>query len=327
MFIRTPPPPEGEPDHARETVSVRPKREKREKRAPVRALLALSRPKQWLKNPIIIVLPLISLPRWDARVLLDLAWASALFVLASIAVYVFNDIRDAERDRLHPHKRARPIAAGRVGTGTAWAFLAAVVLVLGAGIVLAHVGRAWPVCAYLALNLAYSLRLKHIALIDAFAVAIGFVLRAEQGYTAIGVRPSAWLLLAVLTLCLLLVMGKRRRELAEGALGHRPALQGYSVQLLDYLMLMSATLSAVAYLLFLRSETSAGTDPTALIVLTVPCAVFAIFRYLQLLVVGEGGGDPIRTLFGDRPLVASGLVWAAVIVGSLVFFHLRLPTA
>ncbi len=313
---QAPPPPDPPPEQPARAAA---------RRGPLRALLALSRPGQWLKNPAVIALPLVSVPHWTLSVAGELVRAVVLFTIASVAVYTLNDLRDRQRDRLHPRKRLRPLASGELSPAAARWFLAVLCLVLVGAAVLGQPGRVWPVFAYGALNLAYSLRLKHVPLVDAFAVAAGFVLRAEQGYAAVGTSPSPWLLFAVLTACLLLVLGKRRRELADGAVLHRPALRGYSVQLLDYLILISATLSAVSYLLLLRSESSAGHDPVLLIVLTAPCAVFALFRYLQLLVVGQGGGDPVRTMLGDRPLIASAVVWAAVVIVAMTVFHLHLP--
>jgi decaprenyl-phosphate phosphoribosyltransferase len=289
-----------------------------------RSLVTLSRPGQWLKNPVVIALPLISAPAWTLGTAGQLVRSVLLFTLASIAVYTLNDLRDRERDRLHPSKRLRPLAAGTLAPSAARAYLAVLVLLLTGACALGQPGRDWPVYAYAVLNLAYSLWLKNIPLVDIFAVSMGFVLRAEQGYTAIGVSPSPLLLLAVFTVCLLMVLGKRRRELADGGIRHRPALRGYTVQLLDQLILICATLSTVAYLLLLRSDEDARHHPALVIVLTVPCALFALFRYLQLLVVGEGGGDPVRTLLGDRALLAVGAVWAGVVTIALAVFHLHL---
>ncbi|MEU8650727.1 UbiA prenyltransferase family protein [Streptomyces sp. NPDC048737] len=275
-----------------------------------RALLRLSRPYQWAKNPVVIALPAVLLHRGTAQAALAVLAATALFTLASIAVYVLNDILDRERDRLNPAKSHRPLASGELSPGAAWTYLAVVCAALAAGVALASVERAWPVLVYLALNLAYSYRLKHVSLVDAFVVAVGFVLRAVQGYLALGARPSSWLLLTVLTGCLLLALGKRRRELLDVGGEHRPALAGYSVQFIDYLTLVSATLSAVALGIYLTAAPDESPEATALVFLTLGTSVFAVCRYLQLLLVGGGGADPVRTLFRDRLMVGCGLVWA-----------------
>ncbi|WP_199493528.1 UbiA prenyltransferase family protein, partial [Marinitenerispora sediminis] len=277
-----------------------------------RALLGVSRPHQWLKNPVVIALPALTLSRWDPGSVAAVLWATALFTLASVAVYTLNDILDRERDRRHPSKRYRPIASGELGVPAAWCYLGVVCVLLGIGVVLGSLPRTWPVLAYLVLNLAYSFRLKHVSIVDAFTVAAGFTLRALLGYLVLDAAPSPWLLLTVLSACLLLSFGKRRRELAAGSSGHRPALVGYSVQLADYLILVSAALALGAHTIFLLAGPESGGGSTALIVVTVAAAVFALFRYLQILVVGSGGGDPVRTLLGDQPLLIAGALWVAV---------------
>jgi 4-hydroxybenzoate polyprenyltransferase len=280
--------------------------------ARMRALVTLARPGQWIKNPAVILLAFTAQQHWTVRAAASLAWATALFILASVAAYTINDIRDRERDRLHPGKRRRPLASGDLGPRTAWVFLTAVTASLMAGVAAVQFVRAWPVCAYLAVTLAYSFRLKHIPLVDAFAVAAGFVLRAEQGFLAIGARPSSWLLLGVFTACLVLILGKRRRELAQGAHAHRPALSGYSLELLGNLIVISATLSIVAYIFFVH--TGFAQSAAALAVIAVLCAIFTLFRYLQLIIAGRGGADPVRTLLGDRQLITVAVIWLVVII-------------
>ncbi|MET9144525.1 UbiA family prenyltransferase [Streptomyces sp. NPDC004042] len=277
-----------------------------------RALLRLSRPYQWAKNPLVIALPAVLVHQDAARTALAVLWATALFTLASVAVYVLNDITDRERDRLNPAKSHRPLASGALSPRAAWTYLAVIATALAVGVALASPATAWPVLAYLVLNLAYSYRLKHVSLVDSFVVALGFVLRAVQGYLAIGARPSSWLLLTVLSSCLLLVLGKRRRELIDVAGEHRPALAGYSLQLIDCLTMISATLTAVALGICLTAAPDASGTAAASAFLTLTVSVFAVFRYLQVLLVGGGGADPVRTLFRDRLLIGCGVAWAGL---------------
>jgi decaprenyl-phosphate phosphoribosyltransferase len=291
------------------------------RRTPLPDLLTLSRPYQWPKNPLAVALALLTNPVWDAGTLLAIAWSTGLFVLASVAVYALNDILDRHRDSLHPVKRHRPLASGRLGIGTTLVYLVAVCALFAAGVALVTPARCWPVLVYLGLNLAYSVRLKHVPLIDAFCVAFGFVLRTLQGYTATGQPASGWLLLSVFALCLLFVFGKRRAELARGNAAHRPALRGYTVAYLDHLTIISATLATVGYLLCIRTDVVLHQGTATLILLTAPCAFFAVFRYLQLLAVGQGGADPVRTLSGDRLLIGSGLLWGALTAVCLAALH------
>ncbi|MEU6401529.1 UbiA prenyltransferase family protein [Streptomyces sp. NPDC046985] len=283
------------------------------RRGPVHALVALARPKHWVKNVFVVALPSLLIGPVTPAAVRAVAAATGLFIAASVFVYVLNDLVDRERDRLHPVKRRRPIAAGEVSVRTACAALAVLAVLQGAGILLGGVDRYWPVAAYLALNVAYSFRLKHLPIVDVFAVAGGFVLRALEGCLAPGQTPSPWLLMCVFTLCLVLALGKRRRELSEAGGAHRPALAGYTTQLLDYMVVVSASLSVMIYVVHLFAPPSHAAA-VALTLVTVPCAIFALFRYLQVVLVHGGGGDPVRLLLGDRVLIAVGLLWAVLIV-------------
>ncbi|MFD3734432.1 UbiA prenyltransferase family protein [Streptomyces sp. NPDC058632] len=278
-------------------------------RSTLAGLVALMRPGQWPKNFLVVPLPLLGAP-WSWSAAGNVAAATAAFVLASSLVYVVNDMADVERDRRHPVKRHRPLASGRVRMPAAVAFggLQAVLLVLL--LALLSPEGTWAVLLYLAVNAAYSWRLKHLHLLDVFIVATGFVLRLLGGYEASGRPVAGWLVLTVLTLCLLLILGKRRHELSVSGTGHRPALAGYSAHFLDLVLVMCSALTMVSYLLFLRTES--GYAPAAL--LTAPCALFALFRYLQIVVVKSEGGTPVRTLLRDPVMLANSSVWAALLL-------------
>lgn len=272
-------------------------------------LAALTRPGQWPKNVLVVPLPLLGAP-WDWGTAGRVALATAAFVLASSLVYLVNDLADRERDKRHPVKRHRPLASGQVRPPAAVAFGGVLALALVA--LLAPLGPegTWTVLLYLAVNAAYSWRLKHLHLLDVFIVATGFVLRLLGGYEASGRPVAGWLVLTVLTLCLLLILGKRRHELGVSGTGHRPALAGYSAHFLDLVLVMCAALTMVSYLLFLRTES--GYAPAAL--LTAPCALFALFRYLQIVVVKSEGGSPVRVLLRDPVMLTNSSVWAALLV-------------
>ncbi|MFD7706348.1 UbiA prenyltransferase family protein [Streptomyces sp. NPDC059785] len=276
---------------------------------PAAGLLALIRPGQWPKNLLVVPLPLLGAP-WNPASAGRVAVATAAFVLASSLVYVVNDMADVERDRRHPVKRHRPLAAGQVGMVAAAALGCALVGLLVPLLVLLAPEGAWAVLLYLTVNAAYSWRLKHLPLLDVFIVATGFVLRLLGGYEAGGRAVSSWLVLTVLTLCLLLILGKRRHELGVSGTGHRPALVGYSSHFLDMVLVMCAALTMVGYLLFLRTES--GYEAGAL--LTAPCALFALFRYLQLVVVDSEGGSPVHALLRDRVMITNSSVWAALLL-------------
>ncbi|MET8509455.1 UbiA prenyltransferase family protein [Streptomyces sp. NPDC004787] len=285
-------------------------------------LTALVRPGQWTKNLVVVPLGLLGAPRLDGSALAGALAALVVFTLASALVYLVNDLGDRDRDRRHPEKRHRPIAAGRIGVGTAVAFATALALLLaatvGATVTTGVAAPAdwWPVAAYVALNAAYSKGLKHVPLLDVFVVALGFVLRLAQGCLASGNPVPSWLALGVFTLCLLLVLGKRRHEMAVGGVLHRPALRGYTVGFLDQLLGLTAVLAAVSYVLHVQSSEVFGPHGPLVAVLTAPCALFGLARYLQLVVVDAGGGNPTRALFADRTTVTNALLWAALLAAA-----------
>ncbi|MFZ5980559.1 MAG: UbiA family prenyltransferase, partial [Candidatus Zixiibacteriota bacterium] len=202
-------------------------------------LFKLARPTQWLKNGVLFA-PLIFAGEMRNSTKIEIAClAVAIFCLLSSTIYTFNDLVDRENDRRHPLKKNRPLASGRVPTGTA----AAMIVVLG-GIGLAG---AWFVnlnffitaLVFVGLNLLYSLALKNIVILDAMSVGLSFVLRAFAGAMAIEVPASTWLLINTLLLALFLSFGKRRHELVlleEGATAHRKILGHYSPYLLDQMI-------------------------------------------------------------------------------------------
>ncbi|BCJ68665.1 UbiA prenyltransferase family protein [Polymorphospora rubra] len=288
------------------------------RRGLLRDLVALARPAQWPKNLLVVPLALIDAPGIGLGALARMGLAVVLFTLLSAFVYVWNDIADRHRDRLHPVKRNRPIAAGRVGVGPARAYALGLVVLVA---VLLAVGPAmswWPLFGYLALNLSYVRWLKHLPLLDVFAVAAGFVLRVVQGYLAVPARASVWLLACVFTLCLLLAAGKRRHEMAVGGSAHRPSLAGYTTQYLDYLIILYATLTVTVFLLYLVNGGFAAPYTDASLLVSLPCAIFAVARHLHVVVVGKGGGDPVRLLLRDRAMVVNTLVWAGGLAVILV---------
>lgn len=294
-------------------------------RAGFRDLLTLLRPGQWLKNLLVVSVPLVDLRTWSATAVGRIAVAVLAFTVASGLVYVVNDIADRHRDAAHPHKRLRPIASGWV-TVRAAALLAAGQAALLAGIVAARGwAGSWPILAYLALSLAYSARLKHVPILDVFAVASGFVLRLVQGYLAVGQAVSGWLATSVFALCLLLTIGKRRHELTVSGVVHRPAPRGYTVALTEQLMLLSAVLTVGAYLLFLRTEAPLAGYATAAAILSTPFALFGVFRYLQLVMTQGGGGRPVCTLLRDPVMLANSTLWALLSAGFLLAAYVAVP--
>jgi 4-hydroxybenzoate polyprenyltransferase len=217
-------------------------------------------------------------------------------------------VRDASHDRAHPVKRMRPVARGDLRPRTAHA-LAAVLLVLAVALV-APLGYASIgfLAAFLLLQAAYTLRLKHVVLIDVMTIAGLFVVRAAAGAEGVHVRISPWLLLCTALLALFLALAKRRGELvlvgAEATPG-RPVLEGYSLALVDQLVSVVAASTVIAYSLY----TFTARDSKALMV-TIPFVVFGVFRYLLLIHRQNLGEEPEEVLLRDLPILACLAAWA-----------------
>ncbi|HTQ74695.1 MAG TPA: decaprenyl-phosphate phosphoribosyltransferase [Burkholderiales bacterium] len=282
-----------------------------------RALLRLMRPHQWIKNGFVFLGVVFGHAWNDAAMVAEVLLLFAAFCLASSAVYVMNDVADRNADRLHPTKRLRPIARGNVGVAAACAFGVALALA-GAGLAarvslpaLAIIG------AYVALNVAYSAGLKHVAVLDVFIISAGFMLRILAGTTGLGIPPSKWLLLCGLTLTLFLGFGKRRAELlsvtatgdSDGASGHRASLDGYSRTLLDVLITVSVACSAIGYALYSVDAETVALHGTDKLILTLPFVLYGLFRYLQVMYVRGGGGDPAWDVLHDPHLIVTTLGW------------------
>jgi 4-hydroxybenzoate polyprenyltransferase len=272
------------------------------------------RPMQWSKNLLVFAGILFAAEydepgKWGAAIAAFVAYCAA-----SSAAYLFNDVLDAQQDRLHPLKRDRPVASGVLAPRRALTYAALLALV-GVG-VMAWFG--WASLAYvggfLALQAAYSLRLKHVVLIDVIAIAGLFVIRAAAGAEAVDVRISPWLIVCTALLALFLALAKRRGELVSTeAGGAREVLDGYSLTLVDQLVSVVAACTIVAYSLY-SFEAREGSAMMA----TIPFVVFGIFRYLLLMHREELGEEPERVLLTDVPILATVAAWAvtsALILG------------
>lgn len=273
--------------------------------APMRwPLVKLLRPKQWIKNGFVLA-PLIFAGAFTQPAMIGRALAAmALFCLASSAVYILNDLCDLEKDRAHPKKRlSRPLAAGAVTPGQAKAVMAALLGVLLAGFAFSPPTMA-VIAAYLAINVAYSFKLKHQPVVDLFCVASGFVLRIVAGAFALAVPVTSWMLITTLCLALYLASIKRRQELKASGDTGRLVLGSYTVGLLDRYAEMSAVGAIVFYSLFTMTVKPA-------LAYTVPCVLFGLFRYWFLVERGDGE-SPTDVVWADWPLGLTLVMWGAL---------------
>jgi len=280
-------------------------------------LIRAMRPRQWTKNVLVFAGLIFGQKLTDPRSVETAGLAFAVFCLLSSSVYLLNDVRDREADRLHPAKANRPIASGALGVGAA--LIAAAVLAAISLAAAFWINTAFGLVAtgYLVLMAAYSLWVKHVVILDVLALAAGFVLRAAGGAAAVNVEFSHWLLLLTLLGALFLALSKRRAEivaLTDAAHSHRKSLAEYSPYLLDQMISVVTASTLLAYAFYTISPDTVQKFGTAHLIWTVPFPLYGIFRYLYLVHQREGGGSPSDTLLEDRPVQACVALWAASVV-------------
>jgi len=288
------------------------------------AYLRLIRPAQWFKNVFVLAALCFGRKLGDPRAIQTILIAFVAFCLASSAGYVFNDILDRERDRLHPHKKDRPLPSGAVSVQAA-ALLTVLLTVAAFAFCYPLRNTYFPltITAYLLLVLVYSLVLKHHMLLDVITIAVLFVLRALGGAVAIEVEVSPWLLICTFMLTLFLGFGKRRCEIAvignnEDLGGHRRTLPRYTPQLLTHMLSTCGGIAVITFLLYTLDTTVPspfGVHKQHLL-FTLPLVIYGVFRYAMLIELGKGTG-PTDLLLNDRPLLATILLWATASVGIL----------
>jgi 4-hydroxybenzoate polyprenyltransferase len=238
------------------------------------------------------------------------------FTLLSSAVYIFNDIVDRERDRSHPKKCNRPLAAETVSVRSA-ALLSAV-LAAGA-LALAGLVSSTALAimiSYSVMNIAYSLKLKHIVILDVFIIAAGFLMRVLAGTAGVGIPPSQWLILCSLMLTLFLGFAKRRAELIEreqaATESHRQVLDRYSPALLDNLIAVTAACALMSYGLYTVSPETVRAHQTEGLAFTLPFVMYAIFRYMFVLHYTNKGAEPSIDLARDPHILGAVAGWVVV---------------
>ncbi len=292
---------------------------------PKSLILAL-RPHQWVKN--VFVFAALVFARGSQGGLFQgrmddvrrTLWAFAAFCLGASAIYLINDVVDRESDRRHPTKSKRPIASGRVSVAAALGLSSACC----AGAILCALRAegspvaVWPVVlGYMAMNWAYSVRLKHVVLVDAFCIAAGFLLRVIAGALAAAVEISHWLLLCTMFLALFLALCKRKAEmdlLGDGRGEHRAILREYNGAFLDQMTTVLAACTIVTYTMYTVAEETVVKFHGDRLVWTVPFVVFGLGRYLFLVHTQKGGGSPTKILLGGDVLFAINTAgWIATV--------------
>ncbi|MBW8361390.1 MAG: decaprenyl-phosphate phosphoribosyltransferase [Kaistella sp.] len=289
--------------------------------------LKLLRVEQWVKNFFVFLPLFFSGNVTNTDLLIKSLFAFVIFCLAASSVYIINDYSDIESDRKHPEKRKRPLASGSISKKTAAAiFIACVSAVL----ILIYFSSAYfhqnvlefssVIAFYFVMNIAYTFKLKHVAIIDVFIIASGFVLRVLAGGFITGILVSQWAILLTFVLALVLAIGKRRGELINAQVTGktRKALDGYNVQFADIALSISCTLAIVCYLMFTLSPEVQLRFHTS-IFYTVIFVVYAFLRYLQQTLVHNRTESPTKILYRDHYIQITLLLWLVVFLLQIYF--------
>jgi len=286
----------------------------------MKALLQALRPKQWTKNLLVFAGVVFSQHARDPVLLVRAVGGFVAFSLLASAVYIVNDLKDVDADRLHPKKRHRPIASGALSPAVAWTVVPLLLVAVAALCSWLGFGFLLVLAAYLASNVAYSFGMKHQVIMDVFLIASGFVLRAVAGVELLKpVAPetqlSAWLLVCTFFGALFLAVSKRRRELMNaGSLApdQRAVLGTYTPELLDRMLTIAAACTLMSYALYTIWPATVAKFGTEALIVTVPVVAYGVFRYLHLVRVSEMSEDPSLVLLADRPIQLTVLVYVAM---------------
>lgn len=282
------------------------------------------RPKQWMKNLFVFGPLLFSQNMFNVPYVLKTVLAFAIFCLLSGAVYIWNDLKDIEKDRFHPVKSKRPLASGRLKEPTA--LFACIILCLSGLIFAFLLERTFFIVAavYVVIQFFYSTWLKHIVILDVVIIALGFLLRVSAGGAVINVELSEWLLICMFLLALFIALSKRRHELVfleENASHHRSILGEYTPYLLDQMISVVTASTVVAYCLYTISDETVAKFGSSRLIFTVPFVLYGIFRYLYLIHKKGEGGSPEASLLKDKPFLIGILLWIA---SAIFILHVRI---
>jgi len=287
-------------------------------------LLRAMRPKQWTKNGVVFAALVFDAKLTTPSYLLRTLLGFVIFCFISGVVYVINDLVDIQKDRQHPKKRHRPLAAGRLSVRAAQVGIG---IILGVGLPLGFYVQplfGLIVSGYLVLQVAYSFVLKNIVIVDVLTIAAGFVLRVAGGAALVEAeRFSPWLYVCTVLLALFLGLSKRRGELValqENANNHRAILQEYNLPLLDEMISMVVSTTVLAYALYTFDPSNPHLPPNKAMMLTIPFVLYSVFRYLYLIHLRGETAPPDEVLLRDRPLQIAIALWGVTAL-ALLYIH------
>jgi 4-hydroxybenzoate polyprenyltransferase len=282
-------------------------------------ILISLRIKQWVKNVFIFAPMIFSLHLFQPAYIQRSLLAFFLFSLVTGGIYIFNDILDREKDKLHPVKQNRPIASGRLSATAAGVTAAA--LLAGVLLLIARFNREFFLIAvlYVGLNILYTLFLKSVVIIDTMIIALGFVLRIMIGGAVNHVILYPWILVSTFLLAIFLALIKRRQELIKIQALHpeqvtRKTLQSYNLGMLDQMISIATATTLISYIMYALSPDVQQKFQTDRLYYTVPFVVFGIFRYLFLAYSKGDGESPADIIYTDLPFTLNIILWISVFI-------------
>ncbi len=282
----------------------------------------LIRLRHWLKNLFIFAPLIFALHLFNYEKLIKSIIAFVCFSFVSVLVYIINDIKDKKNDSLHEIKKLRPIASGKVKP------IFAIFIGLLFGIpgllfsLILGIPSASIILIYLIITILYTYIFKNFVILDVFIISLGFCLRVLLGSTAIGVTLSHWMLLTTFSISLIIGFGKRRHELdllGDDAPNHRNILAEYNKNILDIMIIISTSITAISYALYTMNEDIINKFGTAGLILTVPFVLYGLFRYLLLIYCKGKGGSPEELIINDPGIIISVILWLVVILLQIYF--------
>ena len=283
----------------------------------MKAYFKLLRVEQWVKNLFVFIPLFFSGKIFETTQLFETIFSFIIFSFTASSIYIINDYSDIESDRAHPEKCRRPLASGAISVGRAkFVLVGLVISTIGLIISLSDVFGynvlkfGAVISSYFVMNLAYTFRLKHIAIVDISIIAVGFVLRVLAGGYATGIVVSQWAIILTFVLALVLAVGKRRGELVNTQLSGntRKALDGYNIQFADIVLSISVTLAIVSYIMFVISPETQK-EFTNKVFYTFIFVIFAFLRYLQQTLVYNRTESPTKMIYKDRYIQVVLALW------------------
>jgi 4-hydroxybenzoate polyprenyltransferase len=277
----------------------------------------LLRVPQWIKNFFVFVPLVFSQHLFEKDYFLLVIAGFVIFCLVSSIVYVFNDIIDAESDRLHPVKKVRPVAAGKISKSNALITAFSLIIIAGISLTQFNIGFTIAVLSYFVLNIFYSFSIKHVVILDIFSIAAGFMLRVVAGGLIIGVAISSWLLLTTMFISLFLAVIKRQSELKlntdDSNLVTRKVLSSYSLDFTKQISTITASGVIICYALYTVSPRTISGFGTENLIYTTPFVVFGIFRYMYLVHQNNKGENTTEIMLTDLPMILNILLYIVTV--------------